>query len=205
MKRLLLISATSLLVAALVLALNWAGWWFTGSLSMQANAQEKLLNVASGTLVLVSLLFRRSAAPTLAEGIAAGIIALFIMLAGGTLIWQALAEVDVQATTLHPAGFALVMAAALLNGIWGTVLVRTGRRHQAPAMLADGRHLQADVLGALVVMAATASQLPWLERTLALAIGLLLLWRAASVIRYAIQQQSASHGCVRLPMLKQRA
>ena len=192
MKRLLLISATSLLVAVLVLALNWAGWWFTGSLSMQANAQEKLLNIASGTLVLVSLLFRRSAAPTLAEGAAAGIIALFIMLAGGTLIWQALADADAQATTLHPAGFALVLAAALLNGIWGTVLVRAGRRHQAPAMLADGRHLQADVLGALVVMAATASQLPWLERTLALAIGLLLLWRAGQVLHHALRQAARS-------------
>ncbi|GEM_PF-6992394 len=193
MKRLLLISATSLLVSGVVLTLNWAGWWFTGSLSMQANAQEKLLNVASGMLVLMALLFRRQAhAPSVVESAAAVIIALFIMLAGSTLVWQALAQAGGQVATMHPAGFALVMAAALLNGIWGTVLVRTGQRYQAPAMLADGRHLQADVLGALVVIAATAAQMPWLERAIALAIGLILLWRAVQVLYQALAQAVGS-------------
>ncbi len=179
------IALASLGVAVAVFGLKWQAANLTGSLAMQANAAEKLLNIATALLVLLSLLLRRNAArPAAAERAVALLLAALILYAGLSLMRQALAG-GTAGAAFDPAGLMVSLLATVFNGAWGMVLVRTGQRHAAPAMVADGRHLQADVLGSLVVVVAAATQLPWLDRSMALIAGGLLVVRAAAVARAA--------------------
>ena len=43
-------------------------------------------------------------------------------------------------------GIGLNAVATVLNGVWSAVLLRVGRRLSSPALVADGRHLLADVV-----------------------------------------------------------
>ncbi len=187
MNRLHGIALASLGVAVTVFGLKWQAAAMTGSLAMQANAAEKLLNIATALIVLLSLLLRRDThRPAAAERLAALVLAGLIFYAGLSLLRQA-----PSGTPLSPgfdsAGLVVSLLATMLNGAWGLVLVRTGMRYHSPAMVADGRHLQADVLGSLVVLAAAASQVSWLDQGMALAAGLLLMLRAAVVACAAVR------------------
>lgn len=177
----------SLGVAAGVFALKWAAADMTGSLAMRANALEKLLNIATAGIVLLTLLGREDArTPTAGERLASALLALLIGYAGLSLLQQAFLSAEAAAQMLSTAGFLMSLVASALNGLWGMTLVRTGRRYNAPAMMADGRHLQADVLGSLVILCGAALQVGWLDRALAGAVSILLLVRALQVLRDAL-------------------
>ncbi len=181
------IAVVSLGVAAGVFALKWVAADMTGSLAMRANALEKLLNIATAGIVLFALLSRRNARqPAPAERVASALLALLIGYAGLSLLQQALQATDAAARTLSAAGFAASLLASMLNGLWGMMLVRTGRRYNAPAMVADGRHLQADVLGSLLILSGALLQTGWLDRMLAAGVALLLAYRAGQVMRDAL-------------------
>ncbi len=183
------IAFVSLGVAVAVFGLKWQAAEMTGSLAMQANALEKLLNIATASLVVLTLLLRREALrPAAAERLAALLLAALIMYAGVSLTWQALAgEALAAGADFDHAGLLVSLLATVLNGAWGTLLVRTGQQFAAPAMIADGRHLQADVLGSLIVLAAAATQVAWLDASMALLVGLLLMWRAMQVACAAVR------------------
>ncbi len=184
MKKIRSIALASLGVAAGVFAMKWLAADLTGSLAMRANAMEKLLNIATACIVLASLLARRDAhSPTVAERLASALLALLIGYAGLSLLQQAVSAADAVAQTLSAAGLAVSLLASVLNGLWGMILVRAGRWHHAPAMVADGRHLQADVLGSLVILSGVMLQTSWLDRLLAVAVALLLFHRAWHVLR----------------------
>ena len=181
------IAVVSLGVAVGVFALKWAAADMTGSLAMRANAFEKLLNITTAAIVLLTLLARRDAhTPAVAERMASALLALLIGYAGLSLLQQAVTTTDAAAQTLSATGFLVSLVASALNGLWGIMLVRTGRHYNAPAMMADGRHLQADVLGSLVILAGAALQVGWLDRVLAGTVSMLLLVRAVQVLRDAL-------------------
>jgi cation diffusion facilitator family transporter len=50
-------------------------------------------------------------------------------------------------------GVAISSVATVLNAVWSGVLIRQGRKHHSPALVADGKHLLADVVtsGGVVV------------------------------------------------------
>ncbi len=183
MKRLLSIACASLFVAMAVFAMKWQAAAMTGSLAMQANAFEKLLNIATALLVLFTLLLRRAPRqPAAAERLAAAMLGLLVLYAGLSLLRSAWTQTMAPDQTFDHAGLLVSLLATALNGAWGMVLVRAGQRFAAPAMVADGRHLQADVLGSLIVLLAAAMQVDLLDRGMALIVGALLVWRGAQVL-----------------------
>ena len=74
----------------------------------------------------------------------------------------------------------------MLNAVWSAVLIRTGRRLRSPALMADGRHLLADVVTSVGIavgvglVALTGYLL--LDPILAAATGVYVLWSGMAMI-----------------------
>ena len=78
----------------------------------------------------------------------------------------------------------------MLNGAWSAVLLRTGRRLRSPALVADGRHLFADVVTSIgiacgVVLAVLTGYLV-LDPILAAATGVYVLWSGMTMISSSV-------------------
>jgi cation diffusion facilitator family transporter len=87
-------------------------------------------------------------------------------------------------------GLALNAGATVLNGLWSAVLLRTGRSLRSPALVADGRHLLADVVTSvgvaigvgLVVLTGYLA----LDPMLAAATGVYVLWSGMAMISNSV-------------------
>jgi cation diffusion facilitator family transporter len=87
-------------------------------------------------------------------------------------------------------GLAISAAATALNAAWAGVLFREGRRAKSPALLADGRHLLADVvtsLGVLVGVGAVAlTGILWFDPLLAALTAANILWSGSKLVRESV-------------------
>jgi cation diffusion facilitator family transporter len=82
------------------------------------------------------------------------------------------------------------VAATAVNAGWASVLFRQGRRANSPALLADGRHLVADVitsLGVVVGVGAVAlTGILWLDPLLAALTAVNILWSGSRLVRESV-------------------
>jgi cation diffusion facilitator family transporter len=87
-------------------------------------------------------------------------------------------------------GLSFNAAAAVLNGIWATVLMRHGRRLRSPALTADGQHLYTDVLSSAGVLAglilARLTGWAFLDPLLAALVGITILWSGWTLVRGSV-------------------
>lgn len=88
------------------------------------------------------------------------------------------------------AGLAVIGTASLINTLWSWVLIRQGRRQRSPALVADGRHLLADVISSVGVLAgvALAALTGWamLDPALAAAVALHILWSGWGLMKESV-------------------
>lgn len=178
----------SIAIGLMVLALKSGACWYTGSVALYSDALESTINVIAAIIAYGAL--RLSQKPADArhpyghqkiEYIAAVFEGALILLAAVAVFHAAYtAYFSPKAVTLHPVGIGLNVCAGLLNGFWCWVLIRRGRALRSPALLADGRHLLADVVSSLGVLAAlllaVATGLAWLDPLLACLVALNILW-----------------------------
>jgi cation diffusion facilitator family transporter len=87
-------------------------------------------------------------------------------------------------------GIALNAVATVLNGAWCGVLIQAGTRLRSPALVADGRHLLADVVTSLGVavgvgLVVVTGYLP-LDPLLAAATGVYVLWSGTQMISSSV-------------------
>jgi cation diffusion facilitator family transporter len=148
------IAALSVVVALLVLALKAGAWWLTGSVALFADALESVVNVAAAVAALLAIRF--SALPpdanhpyghakaeyfsAVLEGTLI-IVAALLILNEAWVAWQ-----NPRAPDQAPVGLAMSAVATGINAAWARILFRRGRAGQSPALLADARHLLADVV-----------------------------------------------------------
>ena len=154
----------SVVLALAVLALKAAAWWLTGSVALMADALESVVNVAAAAAALVAV--RYSALPAdanhpyghaKAEYFAAVLEGGLIVVAALVILneaWGALAAPRPPAQ-VGP-GLAVSAVASAVNAAWALVLMRRGRALRAPALIADARHLWADVVTSVGVIAGVA-------------------------------------------------
>jgi cation diffusion facilitator family transporter len=81
-------------------------------------------------------------------------------------------------------------AATAVNAAWATFLIRRGRRLRSPALVADARHLFADVITSLgvivgIALVALTGQL-WLDPALAALTALNILWSGWRLMRESV-------------------
>lgn len=178
----------SVAVGLIVLALKFGAYWLTGSVALYSDALESTINVIAALVTLAAL--QLSAKPADArhpyghqkiEYIAAVFEGALILLAAVAVFHAAYnAYLAPRVVTLDPYGIALNVVAGGINGLWCMVLLRQGRASRSPALIADGKHLLADVISSIGVLAALtlalATGLVWLDPLLACFVALNILW-----------------------------
>lgn len=192
------IAAGSVAVALLVLALKAAAWWLTGSVALLADALESVVNVAAAAAALLAI--RYSAIPpdanhpyghAKAEYFSAVLEGALILVAAVAILhesWSAFLQP--HAPELPAQGIAVSAVATAINAAWAALLFRRGRNPRSPALLADARHLMADVVtsaGVLVGVSLVAlTGVLWLDPLLAALTALNILWSGGRLMRESV-------------------
>lgn len=192
--RVLRIAAGTVLVGLVVLGLKGAAWWLTGSAALFSDALESVVNVLASVVALAAVRFAALPADAnhtyghgKAEFFAAVIEGALIMLAAVSILQHAWTAWQSPPVLDQPwLGLALNTGATVLNGIWAVVLVRVGRHARSAALLADARHLQADVASSVAVVAglvvALNTGITWIDPILAAGVAMHVLWSGVRVM-----------------------
>ncbi|MEX0969599.1 MAG: cation diffusion facilitator family transporter [Paracoccaceae bacterium] len=198
MSRVMKLAIGSMLVSFVVLGLKMLAWWVTGSVALLSDALESTVNVVTALAALLAI--RVAALPADAnhpyghhkaeffsavlEGVMI-IIAALVILRAAFLGFLAPAPLDAPALGLVFTGIATV-----LNGAWCWALLTHGRRLNSPALVADGKHLFADVLTsigvALGLVLALATGWWVLDPLMASIVALVILWSGSKVVKQSL-------------------
>jgi cation diffusion facilitator family transporter len=192
------LALASLLIAIAVLGLKSVAAWLTGSVALFADALESVVNVAAAGAALMAI--RYAAMPpdanhpyghdkaeyfsAVLEG-ALILVAAFIILHECWSVWN-----NPRTPELSLIAFCVALTATAVNAVWCAVLFKQGKRLRSPALLADARHLLADVvtsIGVLIGVAlALASGLLWLDPLLAALTAVNILFSGARLVRESV-------------------
>jgi cation diffusion facilitator family transporter len=188
----------SMFAGCLVLGLKGAAWWLTGSAALYSDALESIVNVAASLIAWIALRFAARPADAnhpyghdKAEFFAAVIEGVLITVAALLIFDEAwISWRHVRALDAPFQGIALNAVATVINAVWSVVMVSAGRRLRSPALLADGRHLMADVvtsvgIAAGVFLAVFTGQFI-LDPLLAAATGVYVLWSGIRMISSSV-------------------
>lgn len=169
-------------------------WSLTGSVALYSDALESLVNLTTAVAVVVAI--RVASRPPdrnhpfghhKAEHIAAGLEGALITAAAILILqeaWSAL--LSPRRIEAPVTGLVVNALAAMINGGWGLLLIRRGRRLRSPALTADGWHLMTDVatsVGVLIgLLLALATGWLWLDPLLAGVVALVILYAGWHII-----------------------
>jgi len=198
MKRIELLAGASIAVGLAVLALKYLAYHLTGSVALLSDAIESIVNVGTAIVTVIAVRFAAQPADAnhpyghhKAEYMSAVIEGVLIAIAALAILREAwLAYLSPRSIDAPALGLAVNGAASVLNALWCAVLIRQGRRHKSPALVADGRHLLTDVISSLGVLAgvalAVATGLAILDPILAALVALHILWSGWRVMRESL-------------------
>ena len=185
-------------VAVAVLGLKYAAYAVTGSVALYSDALESIINVVTAIVALYAI--RVSLQPadaqhpyghSKAEYFSAVLEGVLIVVAALLILREAyLAYLAPRRLDAPALGLAINAVATGLNAVWAYVLLRRGRALRSQALVADGRHLVADVTTSVGVMvglsAAVATKIPELDPALAALVALNILWSGWRVTRESL-------------------
>lgn len=192
------LATASVGVAVLVLGLKAGAWWLTGSVALFADALESVVNVAAAGAALMAIRF--AALPpdanhpyghTKAEYFSAVLEGALIIVAAILILHEAWVAWRAPRAPDQPMlGLVVSALATAVNAGWTAVLFRRGRAARSPALLADARHLLADVVTSLGVLVGVGlvvlTGILWLDAVVAALTALNILWSGSKVMRDSV-------------------
>jgi cation diffusion facilitator family transporter len=147
--------------AVLTIFLKTTAYWLTGSVGLLSDALESGINLAAAVMALITLTIAAQPPDAdhtyghdKAEYFAGGVVGALVVVAAVTIGITAVRSLfDPQPLEQIGLGLAISLLAALCNFITARVLLQAGEQHDSMTLMADGRHLMADVWtsGAVVV------------------------------------------------------
>jgi cation diffusion facilitator family transporter len=189
----------SIVIAFVVMGLKFIAWRLTGSVALYSDALESIVNVIAATAAFWAIRISHTPADqdhpfghhkaeyfsAVLEGVLIVVAALLIL----AEVWRAW---QMPATLDQPwPGLAVNGAATAINLVWATLLIRAGRSHRSPALVADGKHIMTDVITSIGVIAgligAVATGWTILDPALAVIVALNILWQGWHVIGSSVQ------------------
>lgn len=198
MTRIQTLAVGSIVIGIAVLALKYIAYLLTGSVALLSDAIESIVNVVTAVIALLAI--RWSAMPAdaghpyghhKAEYFSAVVEGVLIIVAALAIL--RVAYLGYLASKILDApwqGLAVNGLAGLINAVWSWMLIRQGRRHKSPALVADGRHLLADVFSSVGVLGgvALAALTGWavLDPALAAAVALHILWSGWRLMKESV-------------------
>lgn len=185
-------------LSLLVMGLKLVAWYVTGSVALLSDGLESTVNVIAA--VVAWLVVGYAAKPAdqdhpfghyKAEYMSAVLEGVLIVVAALMIVSEAIPHLFEPALLDAPAlGLAINAGAAVINAIWAFVLVRAGRAHRSPALVADGQHIWSDVVtsgGVLVgLVLAIASGYAILDPLMAVFVAVNILYQGWKVISHSV-------------------
>jgi cation diffusion facilitator family transporter len=192
------IAAGSIAVGLAVLGLKAVAAAITGSAALYSDAAESVVNVAGGGVALLALRLAEQPPDAnhpyghdKAEFFSAVIEGVLIVIAAFAILqhaWQVFthpAPLDVPFS-----GMALNAVATVINLCWAVVLLRRGATLRSPALVGDGRHLVADVVASVGVLAGlgltVVTGLAWLDPLVAAGTACYILVTGGFLVRDSV-------------------
>ena len=192
------LAAASIAVGLAVFGIKYAAYAMTGSIALYSDALESIINVV--TAIVAFLAVRTSLKPAdanhpyghhKAEYFAAVLEGVLIVIAAVVILREAYLAVLNPISLQAPWQGLLVNAVAgVINAAWCWVLIRQGRKHRSPALVADGHHLLTDVvtsagvIGGLVLALVTGW--PLLDPLLAAVVAINILWSGWQMLKESV-------------------
>ncbi len=135
--------------------------YFSASLAVAASAIDSATDAAASLAVVGGLKLSTHKTARFPyglykiENVISVIVAIFIFVAGYEIATRALSPTE-QSPIITPGIIGWLVAGALVNLVFGQYALRVGRKSGSPALIAEGRHRQVDLISSLVVVIAVA-------------------------------------------------
>jgi cation diffusion facilitator family transporter len=185
----------SILAALVTLALKFSAYYVTGSVGLLSDALESLVNLFAAIVAFVSLWY--AARPVdeshtygheKIEFFSSGVEGALIVIAAGGIGWYAIGSFFAPpALESLDLGAGLALVATAVNFVVARILLRIGRERGSIVLVADGRHLMADVWTSLAVVAGVVvvrlTAIHKLDALIALGVALHILWTGFDLVR----------------------
>ncbi|MTI18395.1 cation transporter [Rhodobacteraceae bacterium RKSG542] len=188
----------SIFIGLLVLAIKYAAYVMTGSIAFLSDALETTLNVASALAAAGALYMSQKPADQnhpyghyKVEYFAAVFEGVLIVLAALVIMREAyFGIITPPELNASPAGVALNGLASVINAAWATMLMRIGRKHRSPALMADSKHIMTDVYtsGGVLLGVVLVFLTGWeiLDPIIAALVAVNILWHGWGLVRESI-------------------
>ena len=189
----------SLVVGTAIFVGKIVTWQLTGSVAVLSDALESTVNIAAAALLVFSMVLASRPADRdhpyghgKVEFLSAGIEGALIVVAAVLIAIEAIGQL-IRGGAPHDLGFGLASLAVLSagNAALGFYLVRTGRSAQSLALIADGKHVLADVTtsaGVLVGLALVKlTGIAWLDPAVALLVAANIVREGFRLARSAVK------------------
>ncbi len=196
--KLKLAAMASIVVALAVFVLKYLAYWITGSVALYSDALESIVNLITALIALYAI--HVSAQPAdrrhqfghhKAEYFSAVLEGVLIVVAALLILREAY-DAFMRPRTLNEPMHGLLVngLATAINALWSYFLVTWGRRQRSPALVADGRHLVADVATSVGVILglslATVTGWQVLDPALAALVAANIRWAGWQLVRESL-------------------
>jgi cation diffusion facilitator family transporter len=185
----------SIIVSVVVFGMKMAAWWATGSVGLLSDALESTVNIVAAVVALFALRTAMKPADAMhhfgrgkAEYFSASIEGFMILLAALIIVYTAIERI-ITPRDLEQIGWGLTIStvAAVINGGAALILLRAGKLHRSPVLIADGKHLMTDVWTSVGVIVGVGLVVVtgWnrLDGIVALAVGLNIIVTGINLLR----------------------
>jgi cation diffusion facilitator family transporter len=181
-----------------VMGMKLLAWYVTGSVALLSDGLESTVNVVAAVLAWIVVGYAAKPADSdhpyghyKAEYFSAVIEGVLIVVAALMIVNEAAPHLYNSVLPEAPVlGLGINAAAAVINAVWATVLVRAGKAHRSPALKADGEHIWSDVvtsIGVLIgLVLAIATGYAILDPIMAIFVSLNILYQGYKVISHSI-------------------
>lgn len=185
----------SLAGGIVILGLKAAAYYLTGSMALQSDALESIVNIVAAAFGLGAVIFAGQPADKdhpyghgkmeyFAAAFEGGLISLAALVIFYESVLALMRGVELQRLGL---GLALNIGAGALNGLLGWYLLSTGKRLKSKTLEADGHHVLSDfyttggIFVALLLVSATGWA--WLDPLIAMVVGVMLARTGFKLVR----------------------
>lgn len=185
----------SIVVSVVVFLMKMAAWSVTGSVGLLSDALESTVNIVAAVVALFAIRAAMKPADSIhhfgrgkAEYFSAQIEGFMILFAALIIVYTAIERI-INPRELESIGWGLTIStvAAVINGGTAMILLRTGKQHRSPALVADGKHLLTDVWTSVGVIVGVGLVVltGWqrLDGVVALAVGLNIVVTGVRLLR----------------------
>ena len=189
----------SIAVAIATIGLKLWAYAVTGSVGILSDALESLVNLVAAVIALMALMIAARPADDRhhfghgkIEYFSAGAEGLMVIVAAILIVVEAVQRlISPQPLESLGIGIGVTLAATVLNGLVGWLIIRAGRRARSLTLVADGKHLITDVWTSVgvVVGVALVGLTGWmpLDSLVAFAVAANIIWTAIGLIRAAVR------------------